>query len=386
MSKSNLLFIITKLELGGAQKQLLSLINSLDRSRFNLHLFTAREGFLVEDALSIADLAVYRSRFLEWPVNPIKDILALLEIRRYIKKNKITIVHTHSSKAGIVGRWAAYFSGVKTIVHTVHGWPFNEYQAPWLRALYIWLERISCGLTSRIIVVSRHDREVGLRNGIGEPGKYRLVRYGINRLGFSVEAGSIRKEFGFAESDVVVGSIACFKPQKSPEDFVRLASSVAKRVPSAKFLLVGDGKLRPSISKLISEYGLGSRITLAGWRRDIPRVISAMDIFVLTSLWEGLPISVLEAMAAAKPVVVTDTGGIREVISNGVNGYLVSRGNVNQMSDAVIAVLRDNGLKVALGQTAAKSITDDLSVETMSRATENIYAELLVYKGTAYVD
>ncbi|MCX5705892.1 MAG: glycosyltransferase family 4 protein [Candidatus Omnitrophica bacterium] len=386
MAKSNLLFIITKLELGGAQKQLLSLINSLDKSRFNLHLFTAWEGFLVEDALAISDLTFYRSKFLEPPINPINDILALLEIRRFIKINKITIVHTHSSKAGIVGRLAAYFSGVKTIVHTVHGWPFNDYQTPWLRALYIWLERISCGFTSRIIVVSCHDREVGLKNGIGEPAKYRLVRYGIDRFEFSVEAGSIRKEFGFADSDFVIGSIACFKPQKSPEDFVRLASSVAKRVPGTKFLLVGDGQLRSSINRLISEYGLGSRITLAGWRRDIPRVISAMDIFVLTSLWEGLPISVLEAMAAAKPVVATDTGGIREVISNGVNGFLVSRRNISQMSDVVITLLKDNGLKEALGQKAAKSITDDLSVETMSRSTENIYAELLVDKGTMYVN
>ena len=248
----------------------------------------------------------------------------------------------------------------------MHGWPFNDYQAPWLRALYIWAERLAGGFTSRIIVVSRHDREVGLRNGIGESAKYRLVRYGINKLEFSAEAGAIRKEFGFAESDVVVGSVACFKPQKSPEDFVRLASSVAKRIPSAKFLLVGDGQLRPSISKLISEYGLGSCMVLTGWRRDIPRVISAMDVFILTSLWEGLPISVLEAMAAAKPVVVTDTGGINEVISNGINGYLVPRGNVFQMSDTVVAILRDKGLKEALGQTAVKSITEDLSVETMS--------------------
>ena len=386
MAKSNLLFIITKLELGGAQKQLLSLINSLNRSRFNLYMFTAREGFLVEDALSIVDLTVYRSRFLERPINPIKDILALLEICWFIKINKITIVHTHSSKAGIVGRWAAYFSGVKIILHTVHGWPFNDYQVPWLRALHIWLERISCGFTSRIIVVSHYDREVGLRNGIGEPGKYRLVRYGIDKLEFSAEAGSIRNEFGFAEGDVVVGSIACFKPQKSPEDFIRLASSVAKRVPSVKFLLVGDGQLRPSINKLISEYGLGSRMVLAGWRRDIPRVISAMDVFVLTSLWEGLPISVLEAMAAAKAVVVTDTGGIREVVSNGVNGYLVTRGNVFQMSDVVIAILRDKGLKEVLGQMAAKSITDDLSVEIMVRSTENIYTELLAYKGRRCVN
>lgn len=383
MVKPNLLFIITKLELGGAQKQLLSLIESLDKNKYNVFLFTAREGFLNEEALSIRGLTVHRSGFLERPIHPIKDMLALLEIRKFIKVNKITIVHTHSSKAGILGRWAARMAGVKAILHTVHGWSFNDYQSKWLRVICIRLERISAGFTDRIIVVSRYDKEAGLKNMIGGANSYRLVRYAVDRAGLGADPGPVRKEFGFADGDAVVGSIACFKPQKSPQDFIRLASRVAQRIPNAKFLLVGDGNLRPDINRLISKYGLSSRIVLSGWRRDIPQLLSAMDVFVLTSLWEGLPISALEAMAAAKPVVVTDTGGIREVVSNGVNGFLVPRGDVSRMCDAVIPILRDRGLRDAIGQSAQECITGDFSVETVSNLTDKLYTELLKDKVAA---
>ena len=123
MQKINLLYVITKLELGGAQKQLLSLISHLDKSKYRIFLFTAHQGLLIQNASLISDLTLYRSKYLEGQINPIKDIIALIEIFRFIKKNKIEIVHTHSSKAGILGRIAAKLAGKKNIIHTVHGKP-----------------------------------------------------------------------------------------------------------------------------------------------------------------------------------------------------------------------------------------------------------------------
>ena len=385
MRKTNLLFVITKLELGGAQKQLLSLISNLDRERFNLFLFTAREGFLLPEALSIQGLSVHTSRFLERPVSPIKDIISIFEICRFIKKNGIEAVHTHSSKAGILGRWAARLSGVKSIIHTVHGWSFHYYQSPLFRKFYIWLERLAAKFTDLIIVVSERDKERGLANNIAGAQAYRLVRYGIDKNRLEIKDGFIRQELGLRDDDVVVGSIACLKPQKSPEDFVKLAASINKSFPQVKFLLVGDGKLRSKIEALISQHHLERNIVLTGWRKDIPRLLSAMDIFVLTYLWEGLPISVLEAMASSLPVVATDTGGVREVISEGSNGYMVARRDISQMENRVVGLLKNEELRRRMGARGRISIGDDFSVKAMSEKIRDLYQELFLRKEVPHV-
>ena len=152
--KINILYIITKLELGGAQKQLICLIRGLDKERYNIFLFTAQEGILMPEVLSISDLHIKRSNFLERNLNPIKDFLAMIEIFFFIKTNKIDIVHTHSSKAGILGRIAGWLAGVKIKVHTVHGWPFHQYQPFLTRVTFVLLEKITSFFTDKLIVVS----------------------------------------------------------------------------------------------------------------------------------------------------------------------------------------------------------------------------------------
>lgn len=323
MRKINILYIVTQLELGGAQKQLLSLIRRLKKDHYNLFLFTAQDGLLMEEALSISDLTVHRSRHLKRPIDPFQDLLAMFEITRFIKKNKIDVVHTHSSKAGILGRWAGALAKSKIIIHTVHGWSFNDFQKPFVRRLYKELERFSAKFTDKIIVVSNHDRQKGLDSKIGSDTQYALLRYGIDRAQFGTKDPSIRKELGISRDALVIGTIACFKPQKALEDFVQLASLARQVLPRARFLLVGDGVLREKIEKLIAKFNFGTQFILAGWRRDIPSVLSAMDVFVLTSLWEGVPIAALEAMVSEVPVVATHTGGISEIIAEGRTGLLV---------------------------------------------------------------
>ena len=228
MQKIKLLYVITKLELGGAQKQLLSLINHLDKKRYTPVLMTAADGFLIKNSLSIKGLRLIKLRFLERPINPVKDFFAFCQIYNFIKKNKIDIVHTHSSKAGILGRWAANFAGVKTIIHTVHGWSFNEYQNHLVRRIIIWLERFTALITDKLIVVSKHDLQKGLYNSIGNRDKYKLIHYGIDYQEFSKRDKSLREELGIDNRDLLIGMVSCFKPQKSPQDFIRLAFLVNK--------------------------------------------------------------------------------------------------------------------------------------------------------------
>lgn len=384
MQKINILYVITKLELGGAQKQLLDLISLLDTERYNTFLITARRGLLIPDALSIRCLTVKFSPFLERAINPFKDLLALAEIYRFIKKNKIRIVHTHSSKAGILGRWAARLAKAEIILHTVHGWSFHDYQPRLLKIFFIWLERISARFTDKLIVVSNYDKQKGLDNHIGEESKYLLIRYGINFSEFGVDDRNIRKELGIDNNELVVGMVSCLKHQKSPKDFVKLAYLINQILPDIKFLLVGDGILRQRIKRLIAKFNLQNQVILTGWRRDIPRILSAIDVFVLTSLWEGLPVSILEAMAASLPVVATQTSGIKEVVREGKSGFLVAPRHTEKMAEKLSYLLRDERLRRQIGQNASASLDSDFSLENMGKHTENLYWDLVLKKGASY--
>lgn len=376
MPNIKILYIITKLELGGAQKQLVSLLRHIDKEKYSLLLFTASDGLLLEEAMSIKGVQVQVSHFLERPINLFKDMLSLAEMYRFIKKNRIDIVHTHSSKAGLLGRIAARLARVQTIVHTVHGWSFNDFQSFAQRKLFISLERLCARFTHRFIVVCEHDRQKGLVNRIGTQEQYTLIRYGIKYEEFETKVPAIRRTLGIRDDDLAIGMVSCFKPQKSPLDFVRLAHLVRQSLPNATFVLVGDGVLRNSVRKLTHALGLDRRIILAGWRSDMPAVLSAIDVFVLTSLWEGLPIAVLEAMAASRPVIATDTGGIAELIVEGKTGFLVKPRDVKTMSEKVSLLLRDARMRDATARNAKRRLGDDFRLEHMIRRTQDLYSSV----------
>jgi glycosyltransferase involved in cell wall biosynthesis len=379
MSKINLLYVITKLELGGAQKQLLSLIRGLDKQVYNIYLFSAKDGLLMDEARALDGLVLKRSRFLERKINPIMDLLALCEIYGFIKKNKIQIVHTHSSKAGILGRLAAGLAKTKIIIHTVHGWSFHDYQSHPANFCYLSFERICAVFTTKIIVVSDWDKAKGLKSGVGTIGQYALIRYGIDYGSFQDHSRSaaVRKSLGLEGVKLVVGMIACFKPQKAPLDFVKLASAVGKDFPEAKFVMIGDGVLLEKTRVLIRETDLEGRVILAGWRQDIPAILSCFDLFVLTSLWEGLPIVVLEAMAAGVALIATHTGGIAEVVDCGRNGYLVKAHDITSLQGRVEELLK-NGQKrnefIRLSRKVAAR--EEFSINNTVKRTGQLYFNL----------
>ncbi len=383
MPRINLLYVITKLELGGAQKHLLDLIGGLDKEKFNIFLLTAQSGLLIPEAFRIPGVALKRSLFLERPVNPFKDFLALIEIYYFIKKSKIQLVHTHSSKAGILARLAAKLAKVSVIIHTVHGWSFNDCQPGWISQFNIFLERFCAAFTSKLIVVSSFDQEKGLSNAIGKKDQYALVRYGIDSALFD-SSGSrqqARTSFGITGGELAVGMVACFKPQKAPLDFIELAREINKDFPDVKFILAGDGCLRRQITRRIEKYNLGSRVILAGWRRDIPFILSGLDVFVLTSLWEGLPIVVLEAMAAGVALVATDTGGIAEVLISGQTGYLVKPHDLAGMRRCLSELLGSREKRKQFSEQSRITVqSEEFQLSRMLKATCGIYADLLSVK------
>ncbi len=376
MQKTNLLYVITKLELGGAQKHLLGLIRGLDQSRYSIFLVTARDGILVEEARSLPGVTLTLSRFVDRPVHPLKDAAAFIELYRFIRKHSIAIVHTHSSKAGIIARWAAYLAGIRRIVHTVHGWSFNDYQPAFQRAIAVLLERLTARVTTRIIVVSEYDRNTGLSHRIGTPAQYELVRYGIRYDEFRSSATGVRQALGIQSDAPVVTMVACLKPQKAPEDLVAVAALVASEVPGVQFLLAGDGELRSRIEGLIRKAGIGQTLRLLGWRRDIPQLLAASDVVVLTSLWEGFPIVILESAASMRAVAATHTGGIAEFIRDGETGFLVQRGDVRTMAARVTALLRNAPLRTACAQKAYRLLDRTYSKARELAETQRLYNAL----------
>jgi len=389
VAKIRILYVITRFDLGGAQKSLLSVLSLLPKDKYEILLACGAEGILLKDALNIPDISVNVISSLRREIGPFYDFKALSDLRRFIKNKRIDIVHTHSSKAGIIGRWSAYFAGVPAVFHTIHGWEFYRGQNFFSRNLYIFLEKITARITDGLVAVSNYDIQEGLRQGIGVPEKYHLVRYGIRRNDFlypPVNREVKKRELGLQPAPFVVGMIACFKPQKAPEDFIRAASLVIRVIPEAKFLLIGDGVLRNRIERLIKKLNLSKNVALLGWRQDISEIIPLFDILVSTSRWEGLPAVFLEAMAAGKPIIATAVCGNSEVIKDGKNGFLVPAGDYAALSQTITLLIRDKNLRDNMGIHGFQMLNESFEVSYMVGQLEEIYKEIPTSSGSIRLD
>ena len=382
MGRTIVVHIITKLELGGAQQNTLFTVANLERSKYEPVLISGTDGIMVEVAKKIKDVKVYLIPELAREINPFKDIISFLKIRRILRDLKslsTIIVHTHSSKAGILGRWAARLAGINLIIHSIHGFSFNDYQPSFLRAFYMFLERVTSLITKRFIAVSKANIEKGINKRIFSKDKAVLIRSGIDIKEFQ-KAGFNRKEergkLGFDAEIPLVAMVACFKPQKSPLDFVRVAKIVSDEINEVLFLLVGDGVLRSEIEEQIKKFKIDDKIILLGWRDEIPEIMNCIDILVLTSLWEGLPRVFPQAMASGKPVIATKVDGAPEAIKNSINGYLLPPKDINGIAEKVIYLIRHPEKASEMGEKG-KSLVGEFSIWKMLEQQEELYASLL---------
>ncbi len=372
--KKKILFVITYLELGGAQKRLLNVIKGLDRDRYKPYLFAGDRGCLRDEFAAISDLEIRLVPELKRTISPLNDIAAFFGLYRYIREKKIDIVHTHSPKASLLARWAAYAAGVKDIIYTVHGWPFHAFLPRCLYIFYLWIERISAKITKKIIAVSRKDLETGIGKRVAPAYKFCLIHHGLD-VGFFDDIYRRRK--ANPPSDRTVLNISSLKRQKGLNVFLNAVCDMRSKKGSLKCLLVGDGPLRGDIEKNISDSGLGETVFLKGWTKDIAPVLSETSLFMLTSLWEGLPVAALEAVLSGVPVVVTDTAGCMDIVEDRANGIVVEAGNTRGISDAAIDIL-DNYDRWS-GTIAADRKKMDMSYwsrERMLGQLDDIYRKL----------
>ena len=378
--------LITKLELGGAQQNTLYCVGHHDRSRFRVSLGAGPGGVLDPDARRLRGVEVRWFRRLHREVRPAADLAFILEYAAWLKSARVDILHTHSSKAGILGRMAAAVARTPVVIHTVHGWGFHDFQPRAVQRVYIALERFAARRTDLLFAVSRENRDRGLAEGIGSASQYRVVRSGIALAEFAHprrKPSAVRRSLGLSAAARVVGTVGNFKAQKAPLDFIRAAARIARAVPAARFVMVGDGEQRPAAERLAAASGLTGKIVFTGWRRDVPDLLHAFDVFALSSLFEGLPRSVLQAAAAGRPVVATDANGTPEAIEEGRTGYVVPRSDPAALAARVIPLLRRPALARAMGRAARAYVGEEFEIRRMLAQIEAEYAALAGMKGLA---
>jgi glycosyltransferase involved in cell wall biosynthesis len=365
--------IITKLELGGAQKLALFTATHLDKNEFDV--------FMISGVGGILDIEASKSlRLLQLPnfvreISPLKDLKALIEIWKILKRESPAVVHTHSSKAGILGRIAAKLAGVKMIVHTVHGYSFNERQKPLKKYIYVFLEKFCALFCNKLICVAKEDVKKGLRYKIAKENKFIVIRAGID-VGYFKNFSPIknlRETFIKNPDTKVISTIGPFKPQKNLLDFIRVAAIVLKEIPNTVFVIVGDGQMRDQIENLISQLNLKDKILLLGWRTDIAEILYASDIFLMTSLWEGLPCSIVEAMCCAKPVIANSVDGVKEIIKDTKTGFQINPYDINDSAKKTIFLLKNNSDLAKIAQAAKQSITDEFDLNFVVKQHEQLY-------------
>lgn len=311
--------------------------------------------------------------------SPLKDVVALLKIYRLLRKGRFDLVHTHTSKAGILGRIAARWAGVPHIVHTPHGQAFNGYAGRVVTRLFVLLERWAASFTDRIIGLTDQEIRDNLERGIGNPEQFINIPSGIDLKRF--ETAQKRPEeakvsLGLSPAARLIGSVGRFEPVKGHAYLLDAFTMLAPRFPDLHLVLVGDGELQPELRSRAQESGLIDRVLFLGWREDIPTLLHAFDLFAFPSLSEGMGRALVEAMAAGLPIVASKVCGIPEVLAHGEAGCLVEPASALSLARGIETLLLDPELRYRLASAACERARS-YSVESMLQKIEAVYQSVL---------
>jgi glycosyltransferase involved in cell wall biosynthesis len=343
----------------------------LDADRFRVLVIhtDARRGPLA-DELERRGVPVY-FRSLRQRLSP----PGLWSLARFLRAEGVDILHTHMYPSNASGTVAGRFARVPAIVAHVHQ------VRDWSTRRRLALDRRLYGRRDAIIAVSEHVRRDYL-SGLGQAddGRVRVIYNGVDLERFAgVDGSSLRRELGLGEDPTAV-LLASLSRKKNHENFLRAAALVRRSLPRARFLVVGTGPRREALEALVAAWDLGGAVTFTGLREDVPALLAASDLLVLSSDREGFPNVVLEAMAAGRPAVVTDVGGCREAVEDGETGFVVPPRDSTRLAAAMLRMLRDPGLRRRTGEKALRRAAR-FSIEAMRRRTEELYLELARGKG-----
>jgi glycosyltransferase involved in cell wall biosynthesis len=323
--------------------------------------------------IGLVDLDVIRRE-----IRPLWDTRGLRRLTRFLRESSYTIVHTHTSKPGVIGRLAATRAGVPVVVHTVHGFGFHEETGVVETAAYRTIERTAARWCDRIVTVSEFHRQWALRAGIGTPEQIVAIPNGVpsERAQASRARSEVRCELGLTERLMIL-STGRLAEQKGLEYLIRAAPLLRRTRPDARILLAGDGPLKAELTRLVNRLGVGDLVRVLGFRADVADLLDAADLVVLPSLWEGLSISLLEAMAAGKPVITTTIGSNREVTNDGEAALLVPPKNAHAIAEAILALADDPLRRSELARAGREVQAQQYTIGRMLDAYADQYELLL---------
>ena len=318
-------------------------------------------------------------------VQPWDDLRALVGLFRLMRRYRPDIVHTHTAKAGVLGRLAARAAGVPVVVHTFHGHVLRGYFGALATAFYRALERRLASLSDVVIAVSDAVKSDLVALGVAGDAKIRVIPLGLDLepLTAALARGSLREEAGVARGAPLVGIVGRLAPIKDVESFLRAAAEVVEALPAARFAVVGDGAERTLLEDECRRLGLAARVHFHGWRRDMAEVYGDLDVVVNCSRNEGTPVALIEALAAARPVVATRVGGTPDLLGDGRRGLLVPAGDPSALAAAILETLRSPGPAAARAREGQAYVLVHHSARRLLDDVDALYRELLSHRAAA---
>lgn len=374
--------IIARLNVGGPAIHVVLLTERLGLPDFESTLVCGQIGEHEGDMAYLAEQRGITPVFLAElgrELSPLRDLVTIFKLWRLMWTYRPDIVHTHTAKAGFVGRTAAWLARVPVRVHTYHGHVFHGYFSPRKTQIFLWPERLTARFSDRLITISPALKdELAAQFKIAPADKFVVVPLGLELSPFAEmprHCGSFRDRFGIAPDVPLVGIVGRIVPIKNHELFLEMADRVRRTVPDAHFVIIGDGERRAKIEAMVDSLNL--RVTFTGWLRDLKLVYSDMDALVISSDNEGTPVSLIEALAAGVPVVSTAVGGVPDLLRHGDFGQLVPARDPDALAVAVIRVLSEPGHNQ---ETIQQAVLAEYDITRLVRDLAALYRELLARK------
>ncbi len=382
-----ILHIITRLDLGGSAENTLLTAIGMAAKGYKTDIVCGNSDnppSANEIEAANAGVAITRIRHLVRNPSPVHDAVALALLYRCIRKHRYHLVHTHTSKAGVLGRLASWLARVPCIVHTPHGHIFYGYFSGIITRVFVYLERAAGWFTDAQITLTRREKQDYISKKIGRAERIYPVYSGIVLDPFlnpTRTRGEMRAELGLDERFFVAGTVARLVPVKNHSLIVSAASRLKDTCKDIRFVFVGDGELRDSLQSFAVAEGIADRFLFTGWRNNIPEILRAFDIFIMCSKNEGMGRAFVEAQAAGVPVIGTRVGGVEEVIDEGRTGYLIDPGDADGLAEKIELLYRHKSHARALSEACKAWVHPKFSADLMVDEIDKVYRKVLEEKG-----
>jgi glycosyltransferase involved in cell wall biosynthesis len=378
-SPLKLLHVIGDSRFGGAGRIILGLAQAAQAEGWQVDILTTDPVFqraVRQHGLGLVNLDVIRRE-----IHPLWDLGGLTRLTNFLLRERYTIVHTHTSKGGFVGRLAARLSGVPVIVHTVHGFAFHECSPRWARLGYSSLERIASRWCDRIVSVSEFHRRWAVELGICHPSKILAIPNGIVPLPKpEITRAELRRQLRVRDRDMLILSMARLAPDKGLEFLIEAAKILLRVERGFQIVIAGDGPVRTRLEEQARDLGVSDWVTFLGYREDVSDLLAASDLIVLPSLREGLSIALLEGMAAGKPIIATSIGSHRELASQAEIARIVPPADASALCNAILQLTTDPALMARLGTNARALFESHYTEDRMLNTYKQLYFDLLEEK------